>query len=239
MEAVHDNVSQTMNDADNVSCSSKPTPDVPFSDHRGLVFNQSFESTSIFKQLSHIGKSIPIVSVGSGTGCAERVIQNKFKDYRIICVDPEPTSYEPYPKNTDLCMKPHYANVEALIAHEPNIVGDCILVLIWPNPSDYMDTALPYDILSLFQLQPRATYIYYDYTGGSGSGAMIRWIDTRFPELNLNFKSHMWVAEHEPGTAAILPKLPNYKHVWVAYSAEETSEGFLANRTTALWMEHV
>lgn len=206
------------------------------------IFNKNFHTTHVFKQDTLSSTCIPIVSVGSGMGVAEKLIQEKFKNRRVICVDPAPESFGTYPKDLNQCIQPHYATVEDLIAQEPDVVHQCVVILIWPLYTNAFDpkNKPPYDIAALVKLQPLGTFIFYDYTGASGSELMIHWIDTQFPHLKLNFKSQSPFdkAPFMPRElVSIMPKY-NVAKIWYSWS-NKTNDWWHAKRYVGLWMERV
>lgn len=206
------------------------------------IFNRHFESTHVFKQTDQHEITLPIISIGSGNGVAEKMIQDQFKSHRVICVDPVPESFTTYGDDINQCIRPHYATVNDLIAKEPALVNRCVVVLIWPLYTHPNKTRhqLPYDIEALVKLQPWGTYIFYDYTGASGSGSIIRWIDTQFPHLALKFLEHTWLDDDDSVTDEILRQLPDYNHaaIWHTH-LNQTEDGFKAKRIVGLWMEQL
>lgn len=102
------------------------------------------------------------ISVGSGNGALEAKIGN------VICVDPDPLSYnsdglssglkEPY-------CAPSYAYLDQLLAADPSVIGACRLLLNWcpPNDSDF-------DYQAIQALKPVAVLsIYERFAGGNGA----------------------------------------------------------------------
>src|SRR6185437_11465893 len=113
-------------------------------------------------------KGSKIVSIGSGTGRLEYVLKNEYK-FDIICVDPEPESFEKYPADGK-CLKPDFDLVSDLIKKDPTIVGNCILLMIWPW---YTDVNNDYDYQAMIDLKANAIIIQYEPLNnmkGSGSG---------------------------------------------------------------------
>jgi len=129
-----------------------------------------------------------LISVGSGNGALESQIG-------ALCVDPDPLSYkvtcrdlaEPY-------CAPSYANVEALIAAQPQLVGNAVLLLIWCNPNDST-----YDYEAIQQLKPRAVVSLYElFYGGAGAAGGKRF--------------HEWRADVAPcGVSASASAAPPYR----------------------------
>lgn len=92
-----------------------------------------------------------IVSVGSGTGAYEFEISEGRPDLRarLILVDPAPSSFQPVRSNGRE-IAPHYATVTDLVAARPEVVGHCIVLLLWALPND-----MSYDADAIDALQPR------------------------------------------------------------------------------------
>jgi hypothetical protein len=111
-----------------------------------------------------------IVSVGSGTGCYEFEMTEGIAELRarLILVDPSPESFRKHPKSTRE-LKPHFATTTDLIASRPEVVGHCVLLLIWPLPGE-----ATYDIDAIKALQPLSVLVLYETNplqGGTGGSA--------------------------------------------------------------------
>jgi len=130
--------------------------------HKQPIENSNVEETYYSKGIHNIGiknvityldeiikitniPNIPIISVGSGSGCVERRLNIELKT-DIICVDPLIETFILTPKKFSL--EPKYSYVKDLIKDNPTVVGNCILFLNWstPNESDY-----DYDALELLK----------------------------------------------------------------------------------------
>jgi hypothetical protein len=130
----------------------------------------------IYVQTALSNQPISIVSVGSGNGVLERQISNELKT-DIICVDPDPESYEKYPTNMSLAMIPQYNNVVSLIKSKPDLIGNCILLIGWSSPND-----TTYDLEAIDALKPSRIVLIYETTGIAGSFSLHKWL-SGIPEV--------------------------------------------------------
>ena len=110
---------------------------------------------------------VPIVSVGCGACAIESMVIKKWggrKQFRLI--DPDPLSFEAILKPEAPFRKIDYPTVDALIAHEPNLVNGCILLLNWcdPNGSEY-------DYQAIQQLKPLGVLTIYVVDAGRHGAA--------------------------------------------------------------------
>ncbi len=105
------------------------------------------------------GEDKKIISVGSGHADTEFSFMERNKK-EIICVDPFPYSHGSF---GSVLVKPKYDYVDDLIKNEPDVVGNCHLLLIWPLPCDST-----YDIDAIEKLKPLSIVVIYDPTGSSG-----------------------------------------------------------------------
>ena len=107
------------------------------------------------------------VSVGSGNGTIEWKIREAIgKSFPAIPIDPNPESYVKFPLDGNF-IPPAYDYVENLIAFNPEIVGNCILCIFWPEYGN--DT---YDADAIKLLRPRKVISLYELHGGAGSNAL-------------------------------------------------------------------
>lgn len=96
-----------------------------------------------------------IVSVGSGTGAYEfAMTQGKpALRKRLILVDPDPYSFQS--RRTDGAeLPPDFATVPDLVKARPEVVGNCVLLLIWPSPNESH-----YDFDAIYELNPRGIFL--------------------------------------------------------------------------------
>ena len=112
--------------------------------------------------------NLPIVSVGSGPGVVERILDEAFA-IDCICVDPAPKSYINAPEA--ICKLPAYSFVQYLIDHKIGIVGKCCLLLNWSNPNDST-----YDYDALVALKPQFLIWIGETSGTAGGKKMLQWL---------------------------------------------------------------
>jgi hypothetical protein len=98
------------------------------------------------------------ISVGSGDGTVDNGIIEAYHDHfgeelEITLVDKNP-KYDV-----------HFRTVKDLIKKRPSVVGNCILLIIWPEFDGKNDG---YDIDAVRELQPLAALALYETTGVSG-----------------------------------------------------------------------
>lgn len=106
-----------------------------------------------------------IVSVGSGNGVYEWImcVHTPAIKEKLILVDPAPESFEPYhPSGCN--MKPHFATVHDLVKKRPEVVDNCVMLLIWPDPF------LLYDIEAVLVLKPKSIILLYEKADGWDNG---------------------------------------------------------------------
>jgi len=90
-------------------------------------------------------------------------IHNEKLRKKLILIDPDPESFEPYPKKKGY-LKPDFPYVSNLIEKRPDVVGNCVLLLIWPEPE-----AL-YDFEAVMYLKPLSILILYEKPEGWNMG---------------------------------------------------------------------
>jgi hypothetical protein len=110
--------------------------------------------------------NIDILSVGSGNGLFENMIESVFK-LKIICIDPDPLSFfstgisESY-------TQPTYKIVNDYVsASAEKKKSESILLLIWPTNTK--EDEYSYDIEAIKALNPLAFFIIYGYYPDAGS----------------------------------------------------------------------
>lgn len=96
-----------------------------------------------------------VVSVGSGTGKYEKWLMDSslLEQCKWILVDPDPQSFD----KAKIAIKPHYSNVKELVAASPDLAGNCILLLLWPNAM-----ASTYDYEAVALLQPLGIVVLWE-----------------------------------------------------------------------------
>jgi hypothetical protein len=129
--------------------------------------------------LQEISKSCEggeIVSIGSGSGIIEGIIRY-LTGLNIICIDPNPGSYQPKPRVhreysesinkivQNLCTEPSFKNMEQYIASQQDSHRKPhTLFMNWPSPNQD-----GWDIESIVQLKPEYVFISFEMFGGAGS----------------------------------------------------------------------
>lgn len=110
------------------------------------------------------------ISAGSGAALLEKfLVDQKFLSFtRLICVDPNPLSYN---SRCPIHIKPKYSYVKDLLKQEPKVKNDSGLMLIWPSPNDST-----YDIESIQDLRPRTILILAAPDGSSGGSKLLSWL---------------------------------------------------------------
>lgn len=118
-----------------------------------------------------------LVSVGSGNGEIEYRLVEQFPSLqkKIICVDPTPESFRPYLKSGK-CLKPDYPFVKDLVAAKPEVVDNCVLILIWPSPNHLGGD---YDFHAIQDLKPKGIVVMFESTNTSGGDKFVQWRRTQ------------------------------------------------------------
>lgn len=137
--------------------------------------NRSWEQVierDVALQYLDYDKELRIISVGSGLGKWEKSFENETKR-QIICVDPDPESFNRPNENEseDIYHRPDFPLVDDLIKFDPSVVGNCILLLLWPTPN--LST---YDIEAVFKLKPNHVVTVYETIGGAGGEQFHIWL---------------------------------------------------------------
>lgn len=130
--------------------------------------NHKIKFNSLYKRLVGLQEAYaacPIVSVGSGVGEWEKRLE--AKGVPVICVDPAPNSFD----DRKVFKAPEYGTVADLIAARSEVVGNCILLLIWASPNDSK-----YDIEAVRDLKPRVVVALYGSDGAAGGEQFRRWV---------------------------------------------------------------
>lgn len=137
-----------------------------------------------------------IVSVGCGTGVYEYEISknNQKLQNKLILVDPNPNSFTEYPKDNKY-LKVNHDTVDDMVKIRPEIVNNCVLLLIWTPPTKYpyisaVDNTIGFDYKAVEILKPKSIICLYEIyknkdTGCAGSFAMSKLLKN--PEL-YNYK---------------------------------------------------
>jgi hypothetical protein len=146
--------------------------------------------------------NLPIVSMGSGTGVCENMVEKYYKskyekDMKWICIDinDKPLDFPEKAKELlkEPMMKIDYHSVDDLITKNNNIVKNCILFLNWclPNQSTY-------DYDAIVKLDPVAIYsiyeIFEDNSGAAGGELFFNW--TNYNDYILKEEFQLKPGEH-------------------------------------------
>lgn len=127
-------------------------------------FMVEVQTVVTYAKLLRILTPDPIISVGSGNGCIEKLIDQTIGT-NIICIDPYPNTFNPAPDH--LKKDPAYPNVDECIKSNMQIVGNCSLMINWAQPE------LDYDFEAITKLNP----MYILWIGelrGASSGIKFR-----------------------------------------------------------------
>jgi hypothetical protein len=118
--------------------------------------------------LTHLGKSLPVISVGSGMGFEEQYLVDH--GYTVVCIDPAQRSRDRYTGRV-LIRKPDFASVPQYLEANPNYDGQVQLLLHYPLP-DYV----LYDIQAIHDLRPKIVVVMATNGGSSGSILLHAWL---------------------------------------------------------------
>jgi hypothetical protein len=130
-----------------------------------------------------------IISVGCGDGSYEFEISNNINRNKFILVDPAPASFMDNTANDKL--KINYKSVDELVLSQPEVIGKCVLLLVWPYPDSYHkfnpnitdieEYDDKFDIKAFKLLQPVSVICMYEsvdgVNGASGSIQMLEVLD--------------------------------------------------------------
>jgi len=121
-----------------------------------------------------------IVSVGCGVAYLERQYMEKTGK-KVYLVDPDPTYFQSKSINDLGEYKMDVSYVNELINKHPNLVGNCTLVLIKPQPEDdgAISTPPSYDVEAIKALKPKDIIFYGDIGGSDGSTALHKWFHSQ------------------------------------------------------------
>ncbi len=136
------------------------------------------------------GEGKKIISVGSGTADTEFSFL-KRNGVEIICIDPYPYSHSYEGSDYTIKIQPKYRYVDDLIKFEPEVVGNCHLLLIWPLPNKST-----YDIEALEKLKPLSMVIIYEPTGTSGGSKFLE-NEWRKDYLEMHSKTVRLMTRHD------------------------------------------
>ncbi len=130
------------------------------------------------------------VSVPSGNGVVEHAIQNPSRP--IICIDPDPDSFQRTEEGLTDRIEPHYSYCKDLVKAQPDIVGNCNLFLNWPEGDEHGR----YDVESIVLLRPLRILLIIESTGGGGSDLFYEFVKQRVYGFELVERDYGWVKEY-------------------------------------------
>ncbi len=113
-----------------------------------------------------IGQTNTIVDVGCGNGGLAKQLKDDLRNIRIIKVDPN------YPAD--------YTDIQSLIKKEPELVGKCCLLVIYPPPTN--NRHKEYDMEAVKLMKPLTIVSLtedktYNHKTGSGSNDFLNWLN--------------------------------------------------------------
>ena len=118
--------------------------------------------------LPHLGRQLPIVSVGSGMGVEEQALIDL--GYNVTCVDPTTQRRDRYSDRPRVRV-PDYPTVHEYLAAHPRYEGQIHLLLHYPLP-DYC----LYDIAAIHDLRPKMVTVMATKGGSAGSFLLQVWL---------------------------------------------------------------
>lgn len=155
---------------------------------------KKFNLDDVLDFIESFGFDIPLVSVGSGNAFFEWLLCNLYPKLKIIMIDPEPFSFGGLPSDIvhymsnpksrfsyleTKCETEHYYKyTENLVKKRPSIVGNCNILLNWPDPNYNI-----YDYDSIVALKPRNFMAIFAPCGASGSEKFINLTSQRTLQL--------------------------------------------------------
>lgn len=149
--------------------------------------------------------NLTCISVGSGNGSVEKELK---PDESIVCVDPEPFSFqETNPSHPT--QNPQYDNIDNLLEERKELTDNCNLFLNYPYPN----MKGRYDIESIKKLKPKRILTVLDTSGGAGSDLFLNYLDHCVPNM-FEFKSFcdfLWVDTLDEDEEMLISKVPEYK----------------------------
>jgi hypothetical protein len=122
--------------------------------------------------------TLPIISMGSGTGIIEYLSQKENNEIKWICIDINNNPLD-FPINcSDYINKPfmniNYLSCDELIKTNTDIIGNCLLFLNWCLPNDSF-----YDFDAIIKLKPIAILSIYEefeeHYGAAGGKMFFNW----------------------------------------------------------------
>jgi len=104
-----------------------------------------------------------IISVGSGFGVTEKVLEDRFKK-TIITIDPLEEEFQK-PEDMSMAKLPMYKNARAY--HDEQKQSDVTMILDWPSPN-----YATYGVEAIALLKPAVLLVRYASCGAAGSSRL-------------------------------------------------------------------
>lgn len=158
------------------------------------------DCSAYLKAAANLG--FPLVEVGSGDARAMKWLMTVNPKVEAYCVDPNPKSYT----NNEPSIEPCAATVDDLIEKNPDLVQNCVLVLIRPTPS------LRYDIDAIRLLRPRGIFAMISIDGSDGSDRMQYFANDQGCPTFGGAQKDNWDNYAD--------EIPRYKSVWTRFATE-------------------
>lgn len=194
--------------------------------------NKAIRTLGVSKLIEFVGllKSVdsksPIISIGSGLGTTESYIE-KNADIEIICVDPNPESYqEPSTKFTE-AHHPDYGTTTELIDSNPDIIENCNIILNWPTPNDKGNN---YDMKAILDLKPRLILAICDSSGSGGGTEFLNWLReiTEISEyINKAENEFYWIGEPKADRIDIINNSASCYKIISQHTCKKTASSYL------------
>ena len=117
---------------------------------------------------AHLGKTLPVVSVGSGMGVEEQALV--VTGYKVVCIDPTPVVTDRYSSKA-MTRRPDFKTVRDYLASTPEYSGQIHLLLHYPLPDYGM-----YDIHAIHDLRRKLVTVMATMGGSAGSFLLHVWL---------------------------------------------------------------
>lgn len=118
--------------------------------------------------------NLPIVDVGSGDARTSHWLQQQLPGAtKIYCVDPAPESYVGL-EGRQVMIQPVAATTQEFVESHPELVGNCAMMLIRPQPP--RPNFVCYDMDAWRLLKPKVVLVLYCADGGDGSPELHSWL---------------------------------------------------------------
>ena len=119
-----------------------------------------------FEELYKTCNNLQVISVGSGDGFVERLLE-KDHSKEIICVDPIKYNKDPEEYKTST-----FNDVDHLLTTSPTYKNNCMLFLNWSTPNNSS-----YDFDAIQKLKPNHCVIIFESTGSAGGKNLQKWLN--------------------------------------------------------------